>query len=49
MVYKILEALTITTFVLSLTRVVQFFKNIKADFMEGYNDGRLRTDFKRRK
>lgn len=43
MLNKILEALTITTFAMSINGVVQFFKNIKADFKEGYADGKLRS------
>ncbi|GAH24229.1 unnamed protein product [marine sediment metagenome] len=26
-----------------LNKIIQFFKNIKADFMDGYNNGRTRS------
>ena len=26
-----------------LNKIIQFIKNIKSDFMEGYNDGRTRS------
>lgn len=26
-----------------LNKIIQFFKSIKADFMDGYNEGRIRS------
>jgi len=43
MLTKLLEAITLTTFAISIGGVIQFFKNIKADFVEGYDDGRTRS------